>query len=242
MMKDRDVIDSFVEHLRKHGHPDLEIDRRPDEENRDSPDIDAVAGPFVIEHTSIDSIHNQRRDSDWFMKAVGGLEQELPYKPPFRLNITLEYGAVTRGQDWKAIRQSLKNWIINDVPSLDDGLYVIDNICNVPFRLHVKKASSRPSGVIFARFEPNDNTLPDRIREQIKRKAEKLQKYYGHDQINVLLIESNDIALMDETTMMKSIQKACPTMLPTGVDQIWFADTSIPSDIEFMNFTLDIQQ
>ena len=73
-MKDREVVDAFVSHLRNHGHPGIRVERRPDEENRESPDIDAIAGPFAIEHTSIDSVRNQRRDADWFMRAAGGLQ------------------------------------------------------------------------------------------------------------------------------------------------------------------------
>lgn len=39
-MKDCEVVNAFVEHLRVHGYPDLKVDRRPDKENRDSSDID----------------------------------------------------------------------------------------------------------------------------------------------------------------------------------------------------------
>ena len=79
-MKDRDVIDAFVSYLCSCGHPGLKVDRRPDEDNRNSADIDAIAGSLAIEHTSIDTLPNQRRDSGWFMQAVGGLEQEFPQK------------------------------------------------------------------------------------------------------------------------------------------------------------------
>lgn len=161
-MHDRDVIDAWVAHLRDGGHPTLQVDRRPD----DSSDIDAIAGAFAIEHTSIDTLPNQRRDSNWFMQAAGGLEPELPSKPPFRLKISLEYDAVTRGQNWAAIRQALEGWITNEAPRLADGRHVLDSIPGVSFRLHVTKANDRRPGVFFARWEPDDDTLPDRIREQ----------------------------------------------------------------------------
>jgi len=69
----------------------LQVDRWPDEETRDSKDIDAEAGDFAIEHTSIDTIANQRRDSAWFKGAVGCLEGELHCEHPFRLVVTLPY-------------------------------------------------------------------------------------------------------------------------------------------------------
>lgn len=241
-MNDRDVVDAFVVYLSEHGHPDLRVDRRPDDENRDSADIDAIAGAFAIEHTSIETIANQRRDSNWFMRAAGGLEQELLSKPPFRLNVTLEYHAVTKGQDWPRIRQALKSWITDEVPRLADGRHVLDNIPGVPLRLHARKASSRPAGVFFARFEPDDETLPERIREQFDRKANKLAKYHDASKTTVLLIENDDLALMNEGKMLDAIQNAYPNGPPQEVDQIWYADTSIPNEIEFRDLSPHLRQ
>ncbi len=241
-MNDADVIDAFVAYLRWHGYPNLQVDLRPDKENRNSIDIDAIAGAFAIEHTSIDTLPNQRRDSDWFMRAAGGLEQDLTSKPSFRLNITLEYEAVTKGQDWSVIRNALKKWITDEAALLADGRHVLDDIPDVPFRLHVRKGSTRPPKVILGRFEPEDETLPCRIREQFDKKANKLTKYHVSGMTTVLLIESADISLMNEEKMLEAIQKAYPNCLPQGVDQIWYVDTSIPINIEFRDFTLDLKQ
>ena len=241
-MNDQDVINAFVAYLRKVGFTGLKVDQWPDKENRKTSDIDAIAGRFAIEHTSIDTFPNQRRDSDWFIKAVGGIEKELFALPPFRLNITIEYDAVIKGQDWAAICRNLKDWIINESPRLDDGENVLENVHGVPFRLHVRKASDRRPGIFFARFEPKEGTLPARIRKQFDRKEKKLKNYHGSDKTTILLIENEDIALMNEGKMLDSIQKAYPSGLPHGVDKIWYADTSIPNDIEFMDFSPEIMQ
>ena len=239
-MDDCDVIRAFVAYLRENGHPDLQVDRWPDKENRASSDIDALAGTFAIEHTSIDTLPNQRRDSDWFLQAVGGLRQELSNKCPFRLSISIEYRAITKGQDWGVIRQGLKNWITNEVARLMDGRHILDDIAGVPFRLHVRKASDRPPGVFFARFTPDDDTLPNRIRAQFDRKAKKLERYQSLRKKTVLLVENEDSALMNEGKMLDAIQEAYSGGRPPGVDQIWYADTSIPDAIEFKDFTPDL--
>lgn len=241
-MGDQDIINAFVIYLRTAGFPDLEVDRWPDKENRTTPDIDATAGFFAIEHTSIDTLPNQRRNSDWFIQAVGGIEKKLTASCPCRLNITLEYDAVIKGQEWAAIRQNLKNWIINESQRLDDGRSILKNIHGIPFRIHVRKSSERRPGIFFARFEPHDDTLAARIRKQLDKKANKLTKYHGSDKTTVLLIESDDIALMNEDKMLVSIQLAYPNGLPNGVDKIWYADTFIPNDIEFIDFTPEIIQ
>ncbi len=245
-MKDSDVVDEFIVHLRNNGHPDLFVEVRPDKENRHdptpSPDIDAIAGKYAIEHTSIDTIRNQRRDSDWFMKAAGGLENELKKISGFRLKIMFEYDAITKGQNWPLIKDSLKNWINEEAHNIVDGHCVIKDIPGIPFTMHIFKASDREPRVIFSRFSPTDETLPDRIFEQFERKSQKLSKYQDKGLTTILLIESDDLALMDDMLMLESTKTAYPKGLPVGVDKIWFADTSIQSAIEFMDFTPHIEK
>lgn len=46
---------------------------------------------------------------------------------------------------------------------------------------------------------------------------------------------------MNEGKMVDSIRKAYPAGFPLEVDEIWYADTSIPSEIEFWDFTRELQ-
>ena len=239
-MDDRDVIKAFVEYLRANRYPGLKIDCWPEDKNPNISDIDAVAGQFAIEHTSVDSLPNQRRDSNWFMQVVGGLKNEVN-AISFRLRISIDYGAITKGQKWTAISAALKAWILSDAHNLPDGRHLVDNVPGIPFRMHLMKQSNRPPGIFVARFEPHDDTLPVRVRNLLDRKADKLAKYHKPSTTTVLLIENDDIALMNEFRMCEAIQEAYPEGLPEGVDEIWYADTSIPPEIEFHNFTEEIR-
>jgi hypothetical protein len=53
-------------------------------------------------------------------------------------------------------------------------------------------------------------------------------------------VESNDIALMNESKMLHAIRSSFNRSLPECVDQVWFADTSISEDILFSHFTDEI--
>jgi hypothetical protein len=237
-MKDHEVVEAFVAHLAANGYPGLCVDKWPERENRKSPDIEAIAGQFAIEHTSIDTLPNQRGKSHWFMRAAGELEKELP-KLPYRLNITLEYDAITTGQNWAVICTALKTWIIENSPRIPDGRHILENLPGIPFQLRVSKQSDRPPRIIFGRIAPENKSLPARIRQQLeeKGKIEKLAPYQDRGFITVLLIESEDIALMNDVKMLDAIGTTYPDGFPSSVDEIWFADTSIPSEIEFRNFT-----
>ncbi len=238
-MDDRDVIKVFVDHLRANGYPSIEIERWPEDENRNTPEIDALAGPFAIEHTSVDILSNQRRDSDWFMQAIGGIGSELK-DITFRLRIWIEYEDVAKGQNWSKIRQALKTWIVSEASRLTDGRHVIEDIAHVPFRICVIKHSDRPPAVHVGRFAPPDDTLPSRIHTLFERKGQKLAKYRKSGKITVLLVENYDLALMNDQDMLKAIQEAYPNGLPESVDKIWYADTSIPDKVEFYNYTSEL--
>jgi hypothetical protein len=240
-MKDHEVVEAFVVHLAANGYAGLRVDQWPERENRRSPDIEAIAGPFAIEHTSIDTLPNQRGRSDWFMQATGGLEKELPVLP-YRLNIGLDYYALSKGQNWAAIREALKTWIIEETPQSVDGHPFRHNIPGLPFRLQVTKQSDRPPRIIFGRIAPEDESLPDRLRQQLDSKIKKLAPYKAHGLITVLLIESDDIALMNDSKMLDAIRSAYPQGLPPGIDRIYYLDTSIPTEMEFRDFTEPVKE
>ncbi len=235
-MKDRKVVDFFIDYLLGSGHP------RSYPEDENDGDIDAIAGEFAIEHTSIDPLPNQRRDADWFLKAMGTLENELP-RPPFQLNISSDYSAIKRPKTINKIRDAIKTWITDHSAKLPFGCHTLDNLPGVPFQLYVTKEQSRLPGIFFARRNAHeDDTLSERIRQQLENKAKKLEKYQKMGTTTILLVERYSIALMSALSLYDEIKYVYPGGPPPGVDEIWIADTSIPSStietsapIEFIN-------
>ena len=189
-MKDYDIIDTFIEHLRKNHYPEITVTRYPDKENRSTSDIDAIAGPFAIEHTSIDVLPNQRRNNDWFKKVTGNLEQEFESHLSFRMSITLPYDAVNKekGQDWISIQKAFRSWIFENSQPLEFGKHILTNIPGIPFQFEVYKRSSHIPGIAFSRSQPHDNSLSYRIKELFDRKSKKLKRYKDLGKITILLI------------------------------------------------------
>lgn len=146
-VKDYEVVKAFVAYLRANGYPGLRVDKWPDKANRESCDIDAICGPLAIEHTSIDTAPNQRLHSDRFMKVVHDLKSELAPLLSFRLRITIEWEAVTTGQNWPAIHEALRTWILDQAKELSEGEHTISGVAGVPFQFHVTKTIGRPPGV-----------------------------------------------------------------------------------------------
>lgn len=222
-----DVIDAFVAHLAQHGHPGLKVDARPDEINRNTQDIDAIAGPFAIEHTSVEALHESRAKNPQWEKAVGGLEDEVQGCVSAHLSIATRYDAVTIGQDWVAIRSALKTWICEKADQIDEGRseIVIDG---VPFPVIIGKRNDLPAGVYFSRLvDENSETLSASSASLIERKAQKLAPYQRQKKTTILLLESDDIAMMNHIKMHDAISEGFPRGWPGGIDQIWYANTSL---------------
>ena len=243
-MEERDVICRFVSHLGSlKGSTSLLVDRWPDKENRTEPEIDAIAGDFAIEHTSIDSVANQRQLDDWYLQVVKGLDQVIRDCVDCGLTITLDFYAIGKGMDWSGIRADLRNWIVDYAPALGNGNHEVILPTSIPTEFPIvmrvwKKPA--PSIVGFARFDPEDDTLPVRIRKLLDRKARKLRKYHGSSGTTIMLVENDDIALMNEAKMLDALREAYPDGLPQGVDEIWFADTSISDKPQFRDFTTNM--
>lgn len=228
---DKEVIVLFVEYLAHKVYPGLEIERFPDEEAPG--DIDAIAGQFAIEHTSIDTIPQQRRDAAWFMESIGSLEQEFEGKLPFRLSLTFPYTGIRRGQDWQELKTAIQNWVMTESVKLSEGSHMISRIPGIPFEFRATRRCTGKAGVLLSRLAPDNPDFPSRLQNHLDRKIAKLTPYKGKGKTTLLLVESDDIAFMNEGFMWDSIREAYPKGLPPGVDQVWFAHTSIPEDVLF---------
>jgi len=64
-----------------------------------------------------------------------------------------------------------------------------------------------------------------------------LARYQVPGTVTVMLIENRDIALMSLPTLLETVRKAFPELLPEGIDEVWFADTTIECTLEFRNLT-----
>ena len=76
---DREIVTRFVEQLRDGWCPGLKIDCWPEDENPGQSEIEAIAGDLAIEHTSIDTLPQQRTIGDHFEEALAILERLATY-------------------------------------------------------------------------------------------------------------------------------------------------------------------
>ena len=74
-------------------------------------------------------------------------------------------------------------------------------------RCVAQKKSDWPPGVFLRRPTPDDDTLPVRLGEQIRRKMKKLAAYKAKVYTTVLLLETKDGSLMDQHKMLEGVRE-----------------------------------
>jgi hypothetical protein len=207
--KDQDVIRAFVARLGDGVDRGLQIDRWPDLEDRTGKAIDAIAGRYAIEHTSIDALDDKRARDPQFMAAVGELERELKDQVPFHLRIDVPYRTIAKGQDWPAMRDAISTWITGPVHDLPFGRSSTEiDLAGVPVQLTVWNSNELGPGLYFVRsITDADITLKDNLTRLINKKAQKLLPYAHEQKVRVLLLGGNDVAMLNHVTVADAVQK-----------------------------------
>ena len=169
------------------------------------------------------------------LKESYRIQNRLTFKP-------LHYEGIQRGQKWSALRERLKTWVVHSSPGLTDGVHVLNGEIGLPFEVRVVKRRSRRPGLYFLRGKPDDDTLENRCQIQLSRKAKKLRPCKDKGYTTILLVESDDIALMSRDMILEAIREGFARCLPDGVDRVWYADTVIEVEYSFYDFTTAIQE
>jgi hypothetical protein len=175
----------------------------------------------------------------------------------YRLRLIFPYGCIQPGQDWKAIGKAIESWITTDASKLSDGIHTVrlqgpwgKSRTELTLKFRADKLSSGIPDLILTRFDDTDfglpgriksilNCLPQNVKQAVDRKSSKLRQYRGR-LTTVLLLESDDDSLMNMSILADAIVDQY-SGLPPDIDQIWFADTSLPWDVEFHDLVPLIQ-
>jgi hypothetical protein len=126
---------------------------------------------------------------------------------PSRVSLLFPYNGVQVGQDWFAMKASLRAWIISEATSRPDGVHTV-NIPGVPFPVRIEKTgptTGRQPGLFFMRVAPPEPDLSSRLRALIERKTAKLAPHRAQGLTTSLIGESDDLALMNSAGTRRAL-------------------------------------
>ena len=237
-MNQDEVIRRFIARYNEcQGHT-YQITSWPDKDERNARACDAFAEargvrPLAIEHTNIETFNNQKLDSARFVKILGELETELKTAFASHVLLTVPTFAIETGTNWQSIKATLREWLLANVPTLPAGR-TDHNIVGVPFRVSINKQELSRSWFGVARWVPpgieGDDQLVDSIVAALTDKNNQLQRYKDTGTETILILESQDIALVSPASLYKAFLRARERIATPNINQVWIANTYDPED------------
>lgn len=198
---------------------------------------DAVADPFLIEHFSIDSLPNQRRNSAWFAEWARPLEADSQGRLGFRVTVAIPEDAIKHRRDCKMLEAAFREWIDGPAKQLSDGFHEQVNIARIAFSVRVWKGGHMDrNGVVFLRTADGARDLDERLKEIYREKMCKLRAHSHRAKRCLLIVESAGDHLMSAHSFLAAFKRISPDH---GFDDtvVWFIQTSNGEQF----FALDVE-
>lgn len=235
-MNHKTLITQLVELYNRAQPHQYKITRRPDEEEHNVRACDAYAEaddvvPLAIEHTRVESFHSRKLDDARFDKVFGALQAELRDSFPCWVSLWIPTFALQPGQNWESIKTCIGGWLLQNVPNLPNGRGAYQ-VPGVPFAVTVQKDDEMVAKLVVGRTVPpseaDKRELVEKFCAALTDKNEQLASYRKSGAETILLIESDDIALMNLPTLYKAFLLAKERTPAPNVDQVWAVHTYPP--------------
>jgi len=247
------IIKKVLDFLSRTINLACEITGFPDEIERNSPacDVSAIVGnrEVAVEHTSIDSYPSQRKDDNRFRKVLGPLENELAGKLPapghYQLGVNIN--VIPTGINWDNVRLRIREWCQKVAPTLEIGdpftaprHFVRETPEGVPFEVTLGRWPRRDGQFKVVRFFPEDleRQRTEAIYQALASRGPKVAKYRDRGFRTILILESDDIALANDSDIgqafVNTINKCGSTPLP---DEVYLVQSEVePYDFYCLKF------
>jgi len=228
--EERRSIEAFLETYNGMHSTDYVISEIPDKLNRVTADVDALAScdghpQLAIEHTTIQTYVGQRGATERFATHIVPLETVLSGIFPFCFDIIVPDEALTPGTDWLSVAEAIEQEFRARGGTMDPGsedFTVGDNGATVTIR---KRESDLHVVYVMRRAPAGD--LQDLIAQDMLRalghKHESLGSYRENGATTVLLLQSLDIALVNQDILGVSVSDALASQPRPNIDQVWLA-------------------
>jgi hypothetical protein len=234
MKRDQELVSNLLTALNQQYGTRLAVVRRPDEEDRTFPAVEALARDAAgqttaIEHTLLQPFDGERADSERFVRVFGQLEgcTEL-IKPGCNVDIIVRVGVIPTGVEWDCVSGRVLEHLKERIPLLGGGT-AVELITGLPFELPItvviqQHGLGEVDHVWISRFESAAPSLKQVMRRAFERKLPKLLAEKADRR--VLLLEQADFA-HGHAAIRVEISKLLPDFPDLKqIDEIWLVITT----------------
>jgi len=238
LIRQKKVINAVLQRYNQAAETAYTIMKWPDEEERNARACDAYAESpglpnLAIEHTIIPSFPLQKQYDAQFMRVIGDLEAELKHSFPFQLSLAIPMLSIRKGQDWAQIKEAVKAWLIANSTAISVG-HSSATIPGIPFEVSLDRDNDLPPLFTVARWLDSSlnvrEQLADSIAAALTDKDHQLSGYFQAGDQTLLILESQDIALVNRGMIYKAFLTARALVRPKHIGQVWLAETYEPEE------------
>lgn len=232
----KDVIWRFLNRRNELQGTGYVVTRWPDEENRTTREVDAIAESdghqaLAIEHTLVMTFQAQVREDHWFSTSMAPIERELAHRyDPLQVRLVFNY---VRGVNWpQGAVETVRNWLDANLASLPvDDTNKVSPDTEIPgigfVRIYKRDKTPRP-GLQVARTVPTNVSFADEgleiMDKALNHKYAELAEYRKNGHRSILLLDNRDIALTNQTEQYKLYVRSCRANPRDGLNEVWVAD------------------
>jgi len=227
--REQKIINELVAVLRENGYPNLQVDAWPDEDKRGNGNIEAIAGPFAIEHTTIDGLPDQRGHDDRFRRIISGVAEDRQLAGDCQTTVVLGYDDILRisSRSVPSINAQLLVWLREVLSRLSEGEHRFPPTADIPISILIRKRCGWGPGISFRRDLPSASAVSEKLRGQLERKARKLRRYKSESCCTLLLVELDCSPFMGADDFIRFFCSIYENRSIEGIDELWFAETRL---------------
>jgi hypothetical protein len=232
MKRDQILVERFLWAYNSHYGTSFRVVRWPDEMNRKTAAVEAVASnefgeTVAIEHTLIEPFEGEREDTDRFIQVFSRLEGKSDLiKPGHDVDVAVKVGVIPTGVSWDSIGDRVHRHLAARIPSLGEGQFS-EIVTGLNFPLEVSLAISvhepqEKDHVWISRHLPKES-IENVVRTALTRKLPKLVAEQATTRI--LLFEKADIA-RGHTDIRVALDKLSRDFAQLAmIDEVWVVIT-----------------
>ncbi len=225
--REREVIEAFRVRMSALLRETWQVIEWPDEN-----DIDAVLlceqRRAVLDHTLLNSYAEQRRLDSQFVAVANPLERELKAAcGDHFVRVLLPMHAMPK-REQSAISEALRVVLTAEIPRIPpDGEFHPIAIAAVGGRVQVsREKGTAGTGCFFGRLlnENHLQELEDDLVRAIDSKSRQLAASRNSKQESILLLETTDIATINEVIVAQAFERAAKRTSHAGLDAVFLFD------------------
>jgi hypothetical protein len=167
------------------------------------------------------------------VRIFAPLEAELKGAFPYWVELSIPTFAIQPGTNWEAVRNSISLWLRQNISAVSQG-HSKHEVPDVPFPITIDKSLDMPKNFLVARIAPSGEDdkkqLVNKFCAALSDKNEQLQKYRDSGAETILLVESDDVALVSLQTLYRAFLLAWEKVSPPNICQFWTAHSYVPED------------